>query len=79
MAWEDEAKALERHLEVTTALQREMIDALLRVAEKYNVDPVQLAMGAQNMHGLFQPLFQLQQERMWGQQQAAQQPPKIHP
>jgi hypothetical protein len=71
--WEDEAKALERHIEVISALQREFIGALLRVAEEYDYDPIELAQGAGNtMHTLFQPLFRIQQQRMMEQQQAMQ-------
>jgi hypothetical protein len=65
MAWEKEAEALERNAEVMTALQKEFIRALLRVAEEHDADPVQLAMNASNMmHGLFAPLHQMQAERM---------------
>ena len=65
MAWEKEAEAHERNAEVLSALQKEFIRALLRVAEEYDADPVQLAMNASNtMHGLFAPLHQIQAERM---------------
>jgi hypothetical protein len=73
VAWEDEAKALDRHLEVLGALQREFVHALLRVADEYDYDPVELAMSAGNsMHNLFQPLSRIQQQRYMEQHQAMQ-------
>jgi hypothetical protein len=73
-SWDDDVKAaLDKHLEVSAALQREFVDALLRVAEKYDYDPVELAMNAGNsMHTLFQPLSRIQQQRYMQQQQAMQ-------
>ena len=65
MAFENEKDALEKALEAQTALQREFIDALFRVAEKYDADPTQLAMQVSQMsHTMFQPLHLIHQERM---------------
>lgn len=80
MAWEKETKAVERHLEVVSALQREFVRALFRVAEEYDQDPVELAQTAGNMtHSLLQPLFRIQQERMLRQQQEAMRQQKSSP
>lgn len=65
MAWEREREILERNLEAMTALQREFIDAVLRVAEQYDMNPTELAIQVSQMsHSMFQPLHQLHAEQM---------------
>lgn len=71
MAWEEEAQAIQRHLEIVGALQRELVNALFRVAEQYDMDPAELATvaGQGGMHALFQPLYNLRNERVMQRQQ----------
>jgi hypothetical protein len=68
MAWEKEAEALERSVEMMAAVQKEFIAALLRVAEQYDADPTHLAMNVSNMmNSVFAPLHA---ERMQQQHRA---------